>query len=83
MEFIVYIEIENNITKSGNIKEKKYDLKRNKQSMPVLVRLILRQEGRFTDFHSVGKAWLVVDRRNSVIPAGSPVDPYLSHLGSE
>lgn len=67
MEFIVYVETDNSITKSGNVKEKNI-IKKQTQDMLVLVRLILRQEVRLTDFHSVGKAWSVEDRRNSVVP---------------
>lgn len=67
MEFIVYVEIDNSITKSGNVKEKNI-IKKQTQDMLVLVRLILRQEVRLTDFHSVGKACSVEDRRNSVVP---------------
>lgn len=67
MEFILYVEIDNNITKSGNVKEKNI-IKKQIQGMPVLVRAILRREVRLTDFYSVGMAWSVADRRNSVAP---------------
>lgn len=83
MEFIVYVETDNSITKSGNVKEKNIIKKTNtRYACTCETHPETRSQAHGLPFSRKG---LVSGRQEKFCgsPAGPPLDSFLSHLRLE